>query len=121
MKALTRLLDLLVWTGLVLTGAATVVAFFAAVGWPVELFSHFAVQYAAASAVSLVYFALRRSWWAAFAPLVLLAINAAPIWPYYQTIPVANGPSGSHELRFLVLNLNIANRNGESVRQLIEN
>ena len=120
MRALTRLLELIVWTGFVLTGAATVAAFFATAGWPVELFSHFAVQYAAVSIVSLVYFALRRSWWVAFAALVLLAINGSPLWPYYQAIPKANGPSGSRELRILVLNLNIANGSGESVRQLIE-
>lgn len=115
-----RLLDFLAWTALVSSGAATALSFLASLGWPLELFSHFAVQYALETALCVVYFLLRRGLRPALAAAVVLAINAVAIWPYYQSPENMASAKLSPPLRILVLNLSVANDDVGSVMQTIE-
>jgi endonuclease/exonuclease/phosphatase (EEP) superfamily protein YafD len=83
-----------------------------------ELFAHFRLQYlVAAATLGILLFAVRsRSW--AIGMLLIGAVNAAPVLPWYQ--PGAAVPTGGTTLKLLLANLYSANPHPERLLRLVD-
>jgi endonuclease/exonuclease/phosphatase (EEP) superfamily protein YafD len=83
-----------------------------------ELFSHFRLQYLVAAALlALLLFVVRSRYWA-LGMLLLAAVNAVPVLPWYQSN--ATAPAGGTTLKLLLANLYSANPHPERLLGLVE-
>lgn len=89
---------------------ATAIAFVPAAPWPIELATHFRVQYAALLGGVGVGVALARRWVPAALFLVAAAANLAVIAPLYAGGSVAHAAAASPRLRLMFTNVLMENR-----------
>jgi endonuclease/exonuclease/phosphatase (EEP) superfamily protein YafD len=116
LRSLRRLADVCAWGVLVPAGVFAAVGVFADLGWPLDLFPHFAIQCAALQMPAILYFALRRRFLPAALALALLLIIAAPVARYHWATPATAAPPA---LRVMTLNVDSANERADLVRQAI--
>jgi endonuclease/exonuclease/phosphatase (EEP) superfamily protein YafD len=112
-----RWLDRLLMLCAAVTVAANLLPLGARLAWPLELTTHFRVQYLAATAIVLVLAALRRRWGACAALVATGAISVAAVLPYvsWPLAPTTNAAPA--ELK--VLTINVSYRQF-AVRRLLE-
>jgi len=104
----------------VLVGLPTVGAFGAELAWPLEIFSHFRVQYAAALAILAVVLMVTRHFGWATVAVVLLALNAWQIAPFVlPTRGVRTSGEGSR-LKLVSINVWSGNRTPERVIDFLQ-
>jgi endonuclease/exonuclease/phosphatase (EEP) superfamily protein YafD len=98
--------------------AASVAAFAASRGWPLELLSHFRMQYCALLAIAVVALLAIRAFRRAAVLTLVLAANIAVIAPFYTapTEPVTSDVS----LRAMAINVNARNRSYARVRDAVQ-
>jgi len=94
------------------TALPTIAAAAGRLHWTLDLFSHFALQVAAAQLLLLAGLALLRRRWPALLLLPLFAINAAALWPYVPSFGVAlAAPAAGRNTEITVVAVNVAAHN----------
>ncbi|MDP2323380.1 MAG: endonuclease/exonuclease/phosphatase family protein [Gammaproteobacteria bacterium] len=117
---IVRLLSRLAILGVVLTTLATAAALGARLSWILELFSHFAVQYLAALAVSgAVCLALRRWRWVSLALLVAVP-NVLVVMPYLPGLVHEQPAATAESVSLVALNLYYRREDAEATRAYLE-
>ena len=110
-----HLVSSLARTGLAALAAATLAGFGATGWWPLELFSHFRLQFAAAALLNAVVLAaLRQPRWVALA-CVLAVVNAASVFQALR-LPSAPDVGGRPADTLRVLSLNVFDLNTQHER-----
>ncbi|MBW4642199.1 MAG: endonuclease/exonuclease/phosphatase family protein [Goleter apudmare HA4340-LM2] len=95
--------------------------------WPLELITHFRVQYLVLSLiVSIVIVILWKTHHlknkvVVFAALVLLGMNAIAVLPWYLPHSQQVAINSAKQIRVLSFNLNVQNKNAEEVINLVQN
>ncbi len=117
MRTVGRLADICAWAVLLPAGVVSAIGLVANVGWPLELFPHFAIQCAAAQVLAILIFVLRRKYLPAFLGLPILLIIVAPIARYYLAIPTL--AAAPYSLRVMTLNVDSRNVQFELVGHAI--
>ncbi|MBN1269953.1 MAG: endonuclease/exonuclease/phosphatase family protein [Kiritimatiellae bacterium] len=112
-----RLAGLVVAAG-ALVSAATVAGFLGALWWPLDLMSHFRVQYLAGLTVTAMLVALLKQHRAALVFLLFAVLNLGVIVPLYWN-PGPTPASGSGRLRAMLINVSTAYGDPEAVRQAV--
>src|SRR5688500_1620506 len=100
-----------------LTAFCSILGFFGASHWTLDLFSHFRVQYAVILFGCLCCLIALRSWRASAFCGVFAALNLALLLPFYFARPAAALPGSS--IRVLLINVNLDNRQAALVKALI--
>jgi endonuclease/exonuclease/phosphatase (EEP) superfamily protein YafD len=105
--------------GIVSATLLSVVGYAGEFYYPLELTSHFKVQYFVVGCCALFFFGLsRKLGWAAFS-LLCVMLNLMVILPWYLPAPSA-GVAPQQELRVLLANVNVKNRNFEAAIALVQ-
>jgi endonuclease/exonuclease/phosphatase (EEP) superfamily protein YafD len=99
------------------TGLATFLGFAGSLWWIADLFSHFRAGYVVLLVLGMLFLAGKKHWWWALACLVLAALNAYLLVPFFQT-PAAPNTDGP-ELRVIAWNAGMTQSSPELIR-LIE-
>lgn len=84
--------------------------------WPLDLFAHFRVQYAAVFVLLVAVFLLLRRYLHAGAALVGVVISAVPLFPYITGEPLATATATPREETFRVVSFNVWFRNPDMAR-----
>lgn len=103
-------------TGLVCT--ATVIAFFGAKWWPLDLFANFRLQYVVCLLMALVVLLVGKKWLGAGVAGVFALVNLVDIVPAFIG-PRGPAASSSRSLTILLANVLTSNKEYERVRQLV--
>jgi endonuclease/exonuclease/phosphatase (EEP) superfamily protein YafD len=117
MRTVGRLACICAWAVLLPVGGVSAIGLVVNVGWPLELFPHFAIQCAAAQVLAILVFALRRKRLPALLGLSTLLIIVAPIARYYLAMPIL--PTAPYSLRVMTLNVDSRNARSELARHAI--
>ena len=105
--------------GIVSATLLSVVGYAGEFHYLLELTSHFKVQYFVAGCCALFFFSFsRKLGWAAFS-LICILLNLMVILPWYLPVP-STGFAPQRELRVLLANVNVKNRNFEAAIALIQ-
>ncbi len=101
----------------VLACVATLAGLLGRVSWLLELASHFRVQYLCVLLLGGAAFAVRRKWWSLGFTAGFAVVNLFLVLPLYlgPAPPAGAGP----DLRALLINVNVANRQYETVAEYI--
>ncbi|HEY0684279.1 MAG TPA: endonuclease/exonuclease/phosphatase family protein [Steroidobacter sp.] len=86
------------------------------VAWPLDLFAHFRVQYAALFVLLAVVLLLFRKYLHAGAAVVGVVISAVPLFPYVMGEPVSTAIAMPREETFRVVSFNVWFRNPDMAR-----
>ena len=86
------------------------------IAWPLDLFAHFRVQYAAVFVLLVGVFLLLRRYLHAGAALVGFVISAVPLFPYVTGEPLATAIATPREATFRVVSFNVWFRNPDMAR-----
>jgi len=101
-----------------LGSVATVLGMAGPLGWVLDLFAHFRVQYFVVLTIALVVAAIGRRFREAAAFGLFAAVNLARLLPYYAPVDSATLDAAT-PLRLVSLNVHTANNQHELVRQLL--
>jgi endonuclease/exonuclease/phosphatase (EEP) superfamily protein YafD len=119
LKSFASLRDVWAWVILLPAGGITAIGLFADVGWPLELFPHFAIQCTAAQLLVILYCGLRRKLFLALLGLALLLVALVPIIRYYWAAPASTMATSHHFLRAMTINVSTRNDRADLVQQAI--
>ena len=86
------------------------------IAWPLDLFAHFRVQYAALFVLLAVVLLLLRRYLHAGAALVGVVISAVPLFPYVSSEALSTAVATSREETFRVVSFNVWFRNPDMAR-----
>ena len=106
-------------TGLAVCLLASAAGQLAGLHWGLELFSHFKVQLAAAALALLILSLLLRARLAIGTALLLLLLNAYPLWPYLSGL-LPSAEAGQPGLRVLTLNLHHRHADRQAIEAYLE-
>lgn len=84
--------------------------------WPLDLFAHFRVQYAALFVLLACVLMLLRRFWIAVAAAVGVGVSAVPLLPYVIGEPVAAAVATTREETFRLVSFNVWFRNPDMAR-----
>lgn len=96
--------------------AALLAGLFGRAAWPLDLFTHFRVQYTALFVVFAVVLLVMRRFWMALVALVGCGVSAVPLFPYILDDSIPTARAATHEQNFRLLSINVWFRNPDMAR-----
>lgn len=113
---LTRIIHELAIAGTLLVWLSLLAGLLGRLAWPLDLFAHFRVQYAALFALLALLLSVLRSWIIASAALAGLVVSAVPLLAYVPDQPSGTATAAVVDSTFRLLSFNVWFRNPDMAR-----
>ena len=119
MRTLRILADAGAWASLFPVGTMTAIGLFADLGWPLDMFPHFAVQCVTVQLLAALYCVARRRYLVAAIGLTLVLVISVPLVRHVLPTSVSPVPMAAQGLRAMTLNVRVDNDRPDLVRRAV--